>query len=47
VSATTTNLPSFEMVSTLPHRETLHGVEALETWTTEGCWRWTSAYIKP
>src|SRR5258706_11431191 len=46
-SETTTNLPSFEIVSTLPHKETLHGVEELETWTTEGLLAVTSTYMRP
>src|SRR5258708_14097101 len=46
-SETTTNLPSFEIVSTLPHKETLHGVEELETWTTEGLLAGTSTYMRP
>src|SRR5258708_17095558 len=45
-SETTTNLPSFEIVSTLPHKETLHGVEELETWTTEGLLAVTSTYMR-
>src|SRR5258708_40374322 len=46
-SETTTNLPSFEIVSTLPHKETLHGVEELETWTTEGLLAVTSTDMRP
>src|SRR5258708_39027314 len=46
-SETTTNLPSFEIVSTLPHKETLHGVEELETWTTEGLLAVTCTYMRP